>query len=227
VVTPRVAALFVVTEGRVQLPVKFGGWEDPDGPPRLAEAFERQGADEVLMRLAPSHGDGTAGVVSAVRVRLSVPLTVSSGPLSVDGAERLLEAGADRVCVPLDSPEGPSLVAALSRIHGPETVVAEVRCDRASATGGLALAAQAGRQGAGEILLEAEHGGDLSALILQARRSGLPVMASGATEVPVQMAAAFAAGASAVAAAAVFHDQPVTLADIKRALKAYGIPVRV
>ncbi len=54
----------------------------------------------------------------------------------------------------------------------------------------------------------------------------VPVIASGGAAGPEHLKAAFDAGADAVLAASIFHDDELTVGDVKRALAAQGVPVR-
>ena len=54
----------------------------------------------------------------------------------------------------------------------------------------------------------------------------VPVIASGGAAGPEHLKDAFEAGADAVLAASIFHDDELTVADVKRALAAEGVPVR-
>jgi imidazole glycerol phosphate synthase subunit HisF len=52
------------------------------------------------------------------------------------------------------------------------------------------------------------------------------VIASGGAAGPEHLKDAFDAGADAVLAASIFHDDELTVADVKRALGGLGVPVR-
>jgi imidazole glycerol-phosphate synthase subunit HisF len=54
----------------------------------------------------------------------------------------------------------------------------------------------------------------------------VPVIASGGAATPEHLKDAFDAGADAVLAASIFHDDEMTVGDVKRALAALGVQVR-
>jgi imidazole glycerol phosphate synthase subunit HisF len=54
----------------------------------------------------------------------------------------------------------------------------------------------------------------------------VPVIASGGAASVAHLKEAFDAGADAVLAASIFHDDETTVADVKRALAELGVPVR-
>ena len=55
---------------------------------------------------------------------------------------------------------------------------------------------------------------------------GIPVIASGGASSPADCVAAIRAGAHAVLAASIFHEQRFVVGDVKRALAQANIPVR-
>ncbi|NNJ48004.1 MAG: imidazole glycerol phosphate synthase subunit HisF, partial [Acidimicrobiia bacterium] len=93
-------------------------------------------------------------------------------------------------------------------------------------------AAEGARRGAGEILLTSwdrdgtGDGYDLALLAAIARAVPVPVIASGGAGVIADMADAIGAGADAVLAASVFHDDLKTVLDAKQELAELGMAVR-
>jgi imidazoleglycerol phosphate synthase cyclase subunit len=88
------------------------------------------------------------------------------------------------------------------------------------------------RRGAGEILLTSwdrdgtRAGYDLELTRAVADAVRVPVIASGGAATPAHLKAAFDAGAHAVLAASIFHDDELTVAEVKRALADLGVQVR-
>ena len=98
--TARVIPCLDVDAGRVVKGVRFQGLKDAGDPVELAAAYERQGADEIVMldvSATPEGRHNARDAVAAVRQALGIPLTVGGGVRSVDDAGALLEAGADKV----------------------------------------------------------------------------------------------------------------------------------
>jgi cyclase len=87
-------------------------------------------------------------------------------------------------------------------------------------------------QGAGEILLTSwdrdgtREGCDVELVRAVAEAVPVPVIASGGVGSPEDAAAAFLAGAEAVLAATIFHDDLDTVARLKADLAARGLPMR-
>ncbi len=177
-----------------------------------------------------------------------VPLTVGGGITSLEHIRQLLRAGADKVSINTAAYAQPSLVDEAARRFGTQCVIASIDARRSedgryvcySHAGTVATGRPAeewGRElearGAGEILLTSierdgtMQGYDLELIESVARRVNVPVIASGGAGVYEHMRQAIQeAGASAVAAASMFHFTEQTPAGAKAALLAAGIPVR-
>lgn len=176
-----------------------------------------------------------------------VPLTVGGGITRIEQVQRLLRAGADKVSVNTAAYARPELVTEIAKRHGVQSVVASI--DVREKDGRWTCFSHAGRQptgrevtawarefedrGAGEILITSVErdgtmqGYDLSLIEAVVRAVSIPVIASGGAGSYKHMVdAVIQAGASAVAAASIFHFTEQTPAGAKLALAAAGVPVR-
>ena len=176
-----------------------------------------------------------------------VPLTVGGGITRIEQVQHLLRAGADKVSVNTAAYARPELVTEIARRHGVQSVVASI--DVRAQDGGWTCFSHAGRQptgrevmawareledrGAGEILVTSierdgtMQGYDLPLIEEVVRSVSIPVIASGgAGNYQHMVDAVTQAGASAVAAASIFHFTEQTPAGAKAALAAAGVPVR-
>lgn len=176
-----------------------------------------------------------------------VPFTVGGGVRAVAHVQQLLRAGADKVCLNTAAYESPQLVTETARRFGVQCVVASIDVRREG--DGWRCFSHSGRQqqsrnpvdwareladrGAGEILLTSidrdgtMQGYDLELIAAVAGAVQVPVIASGGAGNYEHMRQAVQeAGASAVAAASMFHFTEQTPAAAKAALAAAGIPVR-
>lgn len=176
-----------------------------------------------------------------------VPLTYGGGIRDVGQVRRLLRAGADKVGVNSAAYERPELVTEIAGRHGAQCVVGGIDVRRAAPgrwecyshagttpTGRDALqwARELEDRGAGELLVTSIErdgtfsGYDLDLVAAVANAVAIPVIASGGAGNYQHMVEAVQAGASAVAAASIFHFTELTPAGAKQALAAAGIPVR-
>ena len=176
-----------------------------------------------------------------------VPLTVGGGITRLEQVQRLLRAGADKVSLNTVCFTRPELVTDIAKRHGVQCVVASI--DVRAQDGGWACFSHAGQQptgrdvvawareledrGAGEILITSierdgsMQGYDLALVEAVVRTVSIPVIVSGgAGHYQHLVDAVTQAGASAVAAASMFHFTEQTPAGAKAALAAAGVPVR-
>jgi len=246
---PRVIPCLDVKGGRVVKGIRFQGLRDAGDPVERAEAYVRQGADELVLldvSATPEDRGNALEVVRAVRRVLPLPLTVGGGVRTAADAEILLEAGADKVAVNTAAVTRPELLDEMARIFGRQCTI--LALDAARFEGGWETVIRSGRErtgldattwareavarGAGEILLtswDRDGTGDGYDLELIAAIRGVvpvPIIASGGASGPAHMAEALAAGADAVLAASILHDGHTTVGDLKRELRALGVEVR-
>ncbi len=177
-----------------------------------------------------------------------MPLAVGGGVHSVDDVRRLLQVGADKVVINTAAVEDPSLVGQVARRFGSQCVVVSIDARRGTdgtyeacthsgtvPTGRTPaeLARRAEALGAGEIIVTSiERDGTMRGydipLICQVVQSvAIPVIASGGAGSYEHLAQALSTGgASAVAAASMFHFTQQTPLEAKRYLKEHGFNVR-
>jgi cyclase len=176
-----------------------------------------------------------------------VPLTVGGGITDVEQIGGLLRAGADKISLNTSAFTNPELVTAAARRFGSQCVVASIDVKQhengrklcASHSGtvetgrdAVAWARELADRGAGEILLTSidrdgtMEGYDLDLIAAVAEAVAIPVIASGGAGQYAHLIEAIQAGASAVAAASMFHYTEQTPLGAKKALQAAGFPVR-
>lgn len=177
-----------------------------------------------------------------------VPLTVGGGVSNLDQMLSLLHAGADKISINSAAYANPTLIDLAAKRFGAQCVVAsidvrrlsngECKCFSHSGTlnterNAIDWAKELADRGAGEILLTSIDrdgtmlGYDLELIQQITSAVDIPVIASGgAGNYQHMIDAVQAAGASAVAAASIFHFTELTPSGAKLAMSAAGIPVR-
>ena len=176
-----------------------------------------------------------------------VPFTVGGGITKVEQVQRLLNSGADKISVNTSSYTDPALIGKIAKLHGSQCVIASIdvrkvgdgwRCFSHSGKKDTGLevmewAREMYDQGAGELLVTSIDrdgtylGYDLALIESVAQTVDVPVIASGgAGSYQDMIDVVLKAGASAVAAASVFHFTEQTPAEAKIALHNAGIPTR-
>lgn len=249
--TRRIIPCLDIDNGRVVKGVRFANLRDAGDPVEQALRYERDGGDELVMLdvSATVGGRETAlDTVRAVRAVLSIPLSVGGGVRTIDHALALLRAGADKVGVNSAAVEHPALLGELAERVGAQCVVLSIDAARRTDADGWEVVTRAGTHrtgidaiqwardaesmGAGEILLtsfdqDGTRSGYDTRLLAEVRAvTTLPVIASGGADSAAHMLDALRAGADAVLAASIFHDNDTTPRAIKRELAASGIEVR-
>lgn len=175
-----------------------------------------------------------------------VPLTIGGGINSVEHIREMLRAGADKVAINSFLYMNPEIVTEAASKFGSQCIVASIDAKKNgddyecySACGlkptgkdATAWARELESRGAGEILITSiENDGTMQGYDLELIRSvsesvTIPVIASGGAGNYEHMYQALKSGATAVAAASIFHFTEQTPMESKAYLKSKGIAVR-
>jgi cyclase len=249
VLTRRIIPCLDVKDGRVVKGVRFQSLRDAGDPVEQGRAYGAAGADELcfLDISASLEARGTlVRLVEQVARELNIPFTVGGGVRSVDDAEALLRAGADKVSMNSAALADPALITAVAKLAGSQSAVIaidarargpgwEVRSHggtRATGRDLIEWVREAVDRGAGEVLLTSmDHDGTGSGFALEMLEAvtdavPVPVIASGGAGEPEHFAEAFEAGAAAALAASVFHFGTFSIPSVKEACAARGFPMR-
>ena len=177
-----------------------------------------------------------------------VPLTVGGGLNSASEVQKLLRAGADKVSINTCAYDNPELITEIAKIHGSQCVVASIDVKKASndcwqcyshsgtietEKTAVEWAMELEDRGVGEILITSidkdgtMSGYDLALIEKVSSSVDIPVIASGGAGCYQDMIDAVQkSGASAVAAASIFHFTEQTPKEAKIAMSEAGIEVR-
>jgi imidazole glycerol-phosphate synthase subunit HisF len=250
-VLKRVIPCLDVDRGRVVKGTNFVGLRDAGDPVELAERYDAEGADElVFLDITASHERRDTIVELARRTadNVFIPFTIGGGIRSVEDAQAVLDAGADKVSVNSAALARPELIGELAEVFGSQCVVVAIDAKRGSegwdvyVNGGrdpvdreaVEWAKEAAERGAGEVLLTSmDRDGTTDGYELELTRAvadavGIPVIASGGAGELEHLSAAIAeGGADAVLCASIFHYGTYRVRDAKRYLAGAGIPVRL
>lgn len=251
----RVIPCLDVKDGRVVKGVQFVSLRDAGDPVEQARAYDAAGADELMfLDITASHENrGTIfDVVARTAEVCFMPLSVGGGIRAVEDARRLLLAGADKISINTAAVKDRSLIAGCADAFGSQATVVAIDAKRVAKEGeegrwrvfiyggredtGLDVvdyAIDVVKHGAGEILLTsmdrdgAKSGYDLDLLRQVTGAVSVPVIASGGAGNAQHMVDAVRAGADAVLAASIFHFGEVSVGEVKSAMAAEGLPVRI
>lgn len=231
--------------------VGFNSWRRVGPVLPAVKVYNARDVDELIVVDITATAQGTAPdheSVADFSAECAVPLSVGGGITGLRQIAELLQAGADKVSINSAAYTTPELIGEAAARFGAQCVVASIDVSR-DAQGRLACMSHNGSvdtgrdavswarelvdRGAGEILLTSVErdgtmqGYDLDLIERVARAVSVPVIASGGAGMYAHMVEAVHAGASAVAAASIFHFTEQTPAGAKQALHAAGIPVRL
>ena len=242
-------------DGQVVKGVRFRDHQVVGDILELAGRYRDQGADELVFYDITASPEGRsvdrAWVGRVARV-LDIPFCVAGGIGSVEDAEQVLNAGAEKISVNSPALHDPELINRLSERFGAQCVVAGIdsqstahgyrvyqfagdpACSREAARDTLDWVREVQTRGAGEIVLNCmasdgtRQGYDIEQLRLVRPLCSVPLVASGGAGTSEHFAAALRDGqADAALAASVFHSGAILIPELKRALHAQGIEVRL
>jgi cyclase len=233
-----------VAAGRVVKGVRFQELRDVGDPVELGAAYSDRGADELVfldVKATLEERDTLVGVVRRVAEQLAIPFTVGGGIRTVEDADTLVSAGADKVSINSAALERPRLITELAERFGSQAVVVAIDTEggRVKTRAGTTETAretvewahEAEQRGAGEILLTSidsdgtREGYDLSITTAVARAVSIPVIASGGAGSAQHVAEALQV-AQAALLASILHEDPERLTFLREELRGLGVPLR-
>ena len=247
----RIIPCLDVKNGRVVKGVSFVGLRDAGDPVECAAAYDKQGADElVLLDIMASHeGRSTMiDIVSRVANTVFIPFTVGGGITSTEDFKELLRAGADKISVNSAAVRNPDLINDAAYKFGSQCVVCAIDAKRNEGSwevylnGGrvptgidaIQWAKEAYKRGAGEILLTSmdqdgqKTGYDIELTKAVSESVGIPVIASGGAGKAEHFLDVLTEGkADAVLAASLFHFNELPVPELKKYLHENDISVRI
>jgi cyclase len=247
----RVIPCLDVDKGRVVKGVEFVNLRDAGDPVELAVRYQEEGADEIVfLDITASHEKRETAAQLARRCAddVFIPFTIGGGVRSVQDAQAVLDAGADKVSVNSAAVAHPGLLSEMAEVFGAQCVVLAIDARREGDGYGVYVdggrrpvgraaiewAREGVERGAGEILLTSmdrdgtEDGYELELTRAVADAVDVPVIASGgAGSLDHLVDAVERGGADAVLCASIFHYGQHTVREAKERMREAGIPVRL
>jgi len=237
--------------GRVVKGVNFVDIKDAGDPVECCKAYCSAGADELAMLDITATVEGRKTLVEVTRKvaeAVTVPFTMGGGISSLESAEEVLKAGADKISTSSAVFRTPKLIGEMVKEFGREkvTVAIDVAQNKAMPSG-YEVFIDGGRTATGKDAIEwgREVDGFGVACILPTSKStdgvrtgyDLPlirqfreittadIVASGGAGTMEHFAEAAEAGATILLAASVFHFHIVGIPELKQYLKEKGYHV--
>ncbi len=247
----RIIPCLDIKDGRTVKGVNFLKLRDAGDPVELACRYVEEGADELVfldITATNERRKTLATLARKIAEHLNIPFTIGGGIRSVEDAEILLEAGADKISINSAAVRDPRLIENLAKHFGSQFVVLAVDAKKVNKdwmvhlNGGrvatdirlLDWVKESQERGAGEILFTSMNndgtkaGFACDALAQVSSALSIPVIASGGAGTMEHFYDAFTRGkADAALAASIFHFQEIEIIDLKKYLRSKEIPVRL
>ena len=245
-----------VKEGRVVKGVKFENLRDARDIVEAAQAYEKDGADEIVILdiAATVENRGTRMEwVKRLADSISVPFAVGGGIRTTDDMKALFDLGAAKASINTAAVRTPNLISEAAKLFGKERLVVAIDGKKNSEGSGaprLEVVVSGGYEatglelvewakkveelGAGEILLTSKDadgtkdGYDIEMTKAVAEAVSIPVTASGGAGTLEHLYEGVAEGkASAVLAASIFHFGEISVSEAKKYLASRGVSVNL
>ena len=245
-----------VKDGRVVKGINFVNLRDARDPVEAAEAYCREGADELVFLdifATVENRKTRLEWVKKVAEKATVPFAVGGGIGSTEVMKDLFDLGVDKASINTAAVRNPQLISTAVKEFGRDKLVVaidgkknspdsqlprlEVVVKSGNESTGLDIVEWAKRVeelGAGEILLTSKdadgtkEGYDLEMTKAVAEAVAIPVTASGGAGTLEHLYEGVTIGkAAAVLAASIFHFGEISIPEAKKYLKERGIPIRI
>jgi len=245
-----------IKEGRVVKGVNFVNLRDARDPVEAAQAYCREGADELVFLdifATVENRKTRLEWVKKVCDVVTIPFAVGGGISSINDMKELFDLGVDKVSINTAAVKTPDLIRRAASEFGRGKLVVAIdgrKNSPESSLPRLEVVIKSGNEGTGldivewsrkveglgadEILLTSKdadgtrEGYDLEMTKAVAEAVTIPVTASGGAGTLEHLYEAVAVGkASSVLAASIFHFGEISIPQAKQYLKDKGIPVNL
>lgn len=247
----RIIPCLDIKDGRTVKGVNFVGLRDAGDAVELARRYVLEGADELVfldITATVEHRKTLTELVKKVAEAINIPFTVGGGIRTLEDAQAIIRAGADKVSLNTSAVDHPELITEIAGQFGSQCVVLAIDTKleengewmvyvhggrTATPLRTVDWAREGERRGAGEILLTSmNNDGTKNGFAIDITRSvseavNIPVIASGGAGSMQHFVEVFQqTKASAALGATVFHFGEIPVPELKQFLKAQNIPVR-
>ncbi len=232
--------------------IQFEGVRKLGDPAEFAKRYYDQGIDEIICMDAVASlydREKLVDIVARTAENVFVPITAGGGLRELKDAREILRAGADKVAINSAATHRPEIISEIAATFGSQCMVLSIEAKRTTSGGweayrdggrehtgldAIEWAARGAALGAGEILItsvdrEGMRGGfDIELTRRIADAVNIPVIASGGMgKISHLIDIARDGAVDAVAMAHVLHYGKISVADIRQAAAADGLPVRL
>ncbi len=250
----RIIPCLDVKDGKVVKGIRFKNHKIVGDIVELAKYYSDSGADELVFYDITASSDKRSiskQWVKDIAKHISIPFCVAGGIRSIDDAENILRAGADKISINSPALENPNLINEMVKIFGQQCVVIGV--DSLMLDGRFVVCQYTGDQkksikttrdpiawvkevqerGAGEVVMNCmnqdgvKNGYDIEHLLAIRNATTIPIIASGGAGEMNHFKEVFEqAHVDGALAASVFHSKYISISNLKSYLKQEGVSVR-
>ncbi|HKL08760.1 MAG TPA: imidazole glycerol phosphate synthase subunit HisF [Bacteroidales bacterium] len=247
----RIIPCLDIKDGQTVKGIEFENLQLVGDPVELGKYYSDNGADElVFLDITASHEKRKtlSDLVTRIAKEINIPFTVGGGISSLQDAEAILSAGADKITVNSAAINNPELISQIAQKFGSQFIVLAIDARWESnqwvvyKNGGrikttlelFSWAKQAQSLGCGEILFTSmnhdgtKNGFALEPLKLLAKNLNIPVIASGGAGSIKDFENVFSySNVEAALAASVFHYKKIKIPKLKQQLTLNNISIRI
>lgn len=247
----RIIPCLDIKDGQTVKGIEFESLKIIGDPIELGKYYSDNGADElVFLDITASHEKRKTLSVLVKRIaeQINIPFTVGGGITSIEDADVILSAGADKISVNSAAINNPKLISDITQKFGSQFIVLAIDAKLEDnkwivyKNGGrirtnlelFSWAKRAESLGCGEILFTSmnhdgtKNGFALEPLKILTRLLNIPVIASGGAGSIQDFTDIFSySNVEAALAASVFHYKEIGIPELKRELSKKEIPVRI
>lgn len=253
----RIIPCLDVREGRTTKGIKFKQNVDIGDPVEMGRLYYEEGADEIVfydITASNERRDIMIDVVSRVAEEIFIPFSVGGGIRTLEDMRSVLLAGAEKVSVNSAAIKDPDIISKGAEAFGSQCIVLGMDVKRVKPSGkiptGYEMVINGGRTytsidalkwakkaeglGAGEICLNSidtdgtQDGYELTLTSLISENVNIPVIASGGAGKIDHIHEVLTRGrADAALVASIIHYETYSIREIKEALHAQGVKVRM
>jgi cyclase len=217
--------------------VGYDSWRSVGAAQQAMRIHAARGVDELIyldIAATPEGRGPDFAMVERLTANFYTPITVGGGVRTLDDIKSLLRAGADKVAICTAARNDPKFIQQAAKKFGSQAICVVIECrDRDNPRDIVSDAVRFAKLGAGEIIISrVERDGTMKGYPIDligavSRAVGVPVIASGGCSGYADMLAAIRAGASGVAAGALFLFTDCTPRGAAEYLREHGVEVRL
>jgi cyclase len=253
----RIIACLDVRDGKLAKSVKFVDTKDIGDPVLKAREYYEDGLDELVFYDITASSDARnimLDVVEQVAKQVYIPFSVGGGVRTVEDANRLLWAGAEKINVNSAAVKRPELITECAHAFGAQNTVLSMDILRVETSrefpSGYEVIINGGRTpmgvdalewalkgeelGAGELVVNSidadgtREGYEINLTRMISEAVSIPVIASGGAGKPEHLLEVLTEGkADAALVASMVHYRDYTVSGLKQWLHEHGVKVRL